>query len=146
MHQQSIRQTRPSPEFFVRACDVGCPSMVATTGARLFSSATTKRNFSQQSTASAGKLSHVNKDGSLPNMVDVGHKAVTKRTARARSIVDLPEHVYQALASTASSDTGSVVELSGAKGPIITTAIIAGGHGGQEDQRVDSFLPPSSDR
>ena len=116
--------------------------MLTTNGARLFSSMTTKRNFSQQSAASPGKLSHVNKDGSLPNMVDVGHKAVTKRTARARSIVDLPEHVYQALASTANADTGSVGELTGAKGPIITTAIIAGVMGAKKTSELIPFCHP----
>lgn len=50
-------------------------------------------------------------------MVDVSDKAVTKRTARARSIVSLPDEV---LAQIADGDIHSK------KGPVFQTAIIAG--------------------
>ena len=120
----------------VRACDVGCSFMHTRPRARLFSSAATTTQ-----TTSTGKLSHINDDGSLPTMVDVGHKTVTSRTARARSIVDLPEHVFQALAAT-SADTDTPGELSGTKGPIITTAIIAGVMGAKKTSELIPFCHP----
>ena len=69
-------------------------------------------------------------------MVDVGHKTVTSRTAHARSIVDLPEHVYQALAATSTDTHATPGELSGTKGPIITTAIIAGVMGAKKTSEL----------
>jgi len=44
-------------------------------------------------------------------MVDVGGKTVTRRTARARSVVQLPPHVLSAL----QGDSGSGKELTGPK-------------------------------
>lgn len=50
-------------------------------------------------------------------MVDVSDKAVTKRTARARSIVSLPQEVMVQI-------TGG--DIHSKKGPVFQTAIIAG--------------------
>src|SRR3954471_13080600 len=61
-------------------------------------------------------FTHLNKDGRA-TMVDVGEKAITHRTATARSIVYLPEEVLKQLA-----DGG----LQTKKGSVFKIAIIAG--------------------
>lgn len=68
---------------------------------------------------SGGKLelSHVDAGGQ-PTMVDVGDKAVTRREARARSIVRFPPE----LAARMAGDAG----FSTKKGPVVQTAVIAG--------------------
>lgn len=50
-------------------------------------------------------------------MVDVGHKAVTERTARARSIVVLGDQIMDLLENE---------EIHTKKGPVFQTAILAG--------------------
>lgn len=52
-----------------------------------------------------------------PSMVDVGEKAVTRRTATARAIVLLPEEVLMRLESE---------DIRTKKGPVFQTAILAG--------------------
>lgn len=66
-------------------------------------------------------LSHLDEEG-LPVMVDVGEKAVTRRTARARALVDFPSDVMRRLRQAA----GSGQDLVGTKGPIFATAVVAG--------------------
>ena len=61
-------------------------------------------------------LSHLN-DKNQPAMVDVSAKIATKRTARARAVIELPDAVAQAI-------TGG--DIAGPKGPVFQTAIIAG--------------------
>ena len=65
-------------------------------------------------------LSHVDEKG-LPTMVDVGDKAVTRRSATARALVDFPPAVMEKLLA-ASMGT----ELVGPKGPVFATAVVAG--------------------
>lgn len=62
------------------------------------------------------ELTHIDEQGRA-NMVDVSGKQVTKRTARARSIVALPTEVLQQL-------TGDDIQTK--KGPVFQTAILAG--------------------
>ena len=62
------------------------------------------------------KLTHVDEQGKA-NMVDVSGKQVTKRTARARSIVSLPEEVLAQLMNG---------DIQTKKGAVFQTAIIAG--------------------
>ena len=62
------------------------------------------------------ELSHIDKQGKS-RMVDVGDKAVTRRTARAQVRVIFPSEVYKTLQQT---------QLTSAKGSIIDTANIAG--------------------
>lgn len=62
------------------------------------------------------ELTHLDEQGRA-NMVDVSEKAVTKRTARARSVVLLPEAV---LAKVIDGD------IQTKKGAVFQTAIIAG--------------------
>ena len=61
-------------------------------------------------------LTHIDDKGRA-NMVDVGGKAATKRTATARSIVYLPDAVMEHL------EAG---DIKSKKGPVFQTAIIAG--------------------
>jgi cyclic pyranopterin phosphate synthase len=61
-------------------------------------------------------LSHIDSKGK-PTMVDVGEKAISRRSATARSIVALPTEVMQHLADG---------DLQTKKGPVFQTAIIAG--------------------
>jgi len=61
-------------------------------------------------------LSHLN-DKNQPAMVDVSAKTATRRTAHARAVIELPEAVAAAI-------TGG--EITGPKGPVFQTAIIAG--------------------
>jgi len=65
-------------------------------------------------------LSHVDDQG-LPTMVDVGEKAVTRRTASARAVVDFPPEVMAALRQGSPG-----TDLVGPKGPIFATAVVAG--------------------
>jgi cyclic pyranopterin phosphate synthase len=61
-------------------------------------------------------LSHLN-DKNQPAMVDVSGKAATRRTARARAVVELPDVVAKAIMGG---------DIAGPKGPVFQTAIIAG--------------------
>ena len=73
-------------------------------------------------------LSHLNADGN-PAMVDVGPKIVSKRTARAQSIVSLGPDIMQHL-------TGADIQTR--KGPVFQTAIIAGT---MAAKRTDDLIP-----
>jgi cyclic pyranopterin phosphate synthase len=55
-------------------------------------------------------------------MVDVGAKAVSRRTAQARAVVDFPPEV---MAQLRAGSTGAT-ELVGPKGPVFATAVVAG--------------------
>lgn len=63
------------------------------------------------------KFTHLDAESGNPAMVDVSHKQVTRRTARAQSIVILGEEILQKM-------TGD--EIHTKKGPVFQTAIIAG--------------------
>ena len=62
------------------------------------------------------ELTHIDEQGRA-NMVDVSDKAVTKRTARARSIVSLPAEVMAQIIGG---------DIQSKKGPVFQTAILAG--------------------
>ena len=62
------------------------------------------------------KFTHLDAAGN-PSMVDVGEKAVTRRLARARSVVVLPQEVLDLLEQE---------EIHTKKGPVFQTAILAG--------------------
>src|SRR5512135_571587 len=62
------------------------------------------------------ELTHLNEKG-LPTMVDVSAKKVTQRKAVARSIVELPQVVYEQLTNG---------DIHTKKGSVFQTAIIAG--------------------
>ena len=73
-------------------------------------------------------FSHLNADGN-PAMVDVGAKAVSRRTARARSVVGLGPDIMQHLSGT---------DIATKKGPVFQTAIIAGT---MAAKRTDDLIP-----
>ena len=73
-------------------------------------------------------FSHLNAEGN-PAMVDVGTKAVTRRTARAQSVVTLGADIMQHL-------TGP--DILTKKGPVFQTAMIAGT---MAAKRTDDLIP-----
>ncbi|CAB9496387.1 Cyclic pyranopterin monophosphate synthase [Seminavis robusta] len=66
-------------------------------------------------------MTHLSEDGSTANMVDVGHKVVTQRTARAETRVILPPEVVDAFQVKSEQE-----EVVGPKGAVFATARIAG--------------------
>lgn len=68
-----------------------------------------------------------------PTMVDVGDKAVTRRTATARSVVRLPKAVLAALQDG---------DIRTKKGPVFHTAIIAGTMGAKKTSELIPFCHP----
>eukprot|EP00903_Cladosiphon_okamuranus_P012615 g11803.t1 len=78
---------------------------------------------------------HVSSDGVTPRMVDVGGKATTRRTATARSRVRLPPEVSSKIETVG----GEVV---GKKGPVFTTAIIAGVQAAKRTSDLVPFCHP----
>lgn len=74
------------------------------------------------------EFSHLNAEGN-PAMVDVGAKAVSRRTARARSVVALGPDIIQHLNGT---------DITTKKGPVFQTAIIAGT---MAAKRTDELIP-----
>jgi len=76
-------------------------------------------------------LSHVDA-GNRPTMVDVGDKAVSLRTARARAIVVFPED--------ARPDRNA--ELRTKKGPVFDTAIVAGVMAAKRTHELIPFCHP----
>jgi len=67
-------------------------------------------------------LSHVDEKGQ-PAMVDVGDKAVTRRSATARAVVEFPPAVAVQLRDGLAPGAS---EVAGPKGPVFATAIVAG--------------------
>ncbi|OQR96624.1 hypothetical protein ACHHYP_14461 [Achlya hypogyna] len=78
-------------------------------------------------------LTHVNQNNQ-PTMVDVSGKAVTKRTAVARSIIRLPPNVLDALRQDA--------QLISKKGPVLSTATLAGVMGAKRTSDLIPFCHP----
>lgn len=70
---------------------------------------------------------------SRPTMVDVGDKAVTKRTATAQTRVRFPAEVAEALRSQ---------QFSTSKGPVFQTAIIAGTMAAKRTHDLIPFCHP----
>jgi cyclic pyranopterin phosphate synthase len=68
-----------------------------------------------------GTFTHLSSQGDSATMVDVGHKEVTRRTAKARSSVVFPPEVMDAFALSPGG-----AEMVGPKGPIFATAKLAG--------------------
>jgi cyclic pyranopterin phosphate synthase len=67
-------------------------------------------------------------------MVDVGDKAVTRRTARARAVVVFPEEATQSRSATD--------ELRTKKGPVFDTAIVAGVMAAKRTHELIPFCHP----
>jgi len=80
-----------------------------------------------RSSLSTSSLSHVDASKSLPCMVDVSRKEDTLRTAEARAYITLPTEAFSLVDCNHSNDNNSKkVEINSAKGPVFSTAIIAG--------------------
>jgi cyclic pyranopterin phosphate synthase len=58
-------------------------------------------------------------------MVDVSHKIDTMRSATAKAFITLPNEAFLLL-NTATSNKNKHMEINSAKGPVFSTAIIAG--------------------
>jgi cyclic pyranopterin phosphate synthase len=80
----------------------------------------------------AKKLSHVSAQG-RPQMVDVGAKAVTARSAAAQARLRFPREVAAELLRTG---------MRGKKGPILDTAIIAGTMAAKRTHELIPFCHP----
>jgi len=80
----------------------------------------------------AKKLSHVSAQG-RPQMVDVGDKAVTARSATAQARLRFPHEVAAELLRTG---------MRGKKGPILDTAIIAGTMAAKRTHELIPFCHP----
>ncbi len=78
------------------------------------------------------KLTHVD-ENNRPRMVDVSHKAVTRRSATAQSVVSLPPAVRAVL------NNGELVTK---KGPVFQTAIIAGVMAAKQTHHLIPFCHP----
>ena len=78
------------------------------------------------------KLSHVD-SANRPTMVDVSDKSVSEREAHARSVVKLPQEVL----SHVSDD-----EISTKKGPVFSTAVIAGVMAAKKTHELIPFCHP----
>ena len=91
----------------------------------------------KESTPSRPTFTHVDEQGK-PTMVDVSSKAITTRTARARSYVELGEDVARALAET----PDGAPELYSKKGPVFQTAIIAGTMAAKKTSELIPFCHP----
>jgi cyclic pyranopterin phosphate synthase len=78
------------------------------------------------------KLSHIDKQN-RPTMVDVSDKSATDRSAHARSIVEFPPEVARRF-------TGGDIET--AKGPVFSTAIVAGVMAAKRTHELIPFCHP----
>jgi len=78
------------------------------------------------------KLSHID-EKNQPTMVDVGHKKATDRIARARSVVEFPPEVAERFANG---------DIQTAKGPVFSTAIVAGVMAAKKTHELIPFCHP----
>ena len=83
-------------------------------------------------------LTHLD-ERNQPTMVDVGDKSVTSRTAKAQSIVVLPDNVLKELAIDSNQ---SPDELYTKKGPVFQTAVIAGTMAVKKTHELIPFCHP----
>ena len=79
-----------------------------------------------------GKLSHIDQDN-LPTMVDVSHKDPTDRYAHARTIIEFPSVV---------ADQFIDGDIRTVKGPVFSTAVIAGVMASKKTHELIPFCHP----
>ncbi|MDH3612733.1 MAG: cyclic pyranopterin monophosphate synthase MoaC [Gammaproteobacteria bacterium] len=79
-----------------------------------------------------GKLSHID-ERNRPTMVDVSDKTATDREAHARTIIDLPAEVVAVLDGD---------EITTKKGPVFSTAVIAGVMAAKKTHELIPFCHP----
>ena len=88
-------------------------------------------------------LTHLDKSGTRPQMVDVGMKTPTRRQAHARTLVRLPKEVAASIVTTGSGGSSGVRnDVVGPKGAVFTTAIIAGVQGAKKTSELIPFCHP----
>jgi cyclic pyranopterin phosphate synthase len=78
------------------------------------------------------KLSHINEQNQ-PTMVDVGHKTTSARSAHARTFVVFPAEIAERF------DGG---DIRTAKGPVFSTAIVAGVMAAKKTHELIPFCHP----
>jgi len=78
------------------------------------------------------RLSHIDQDNQ-PTMVDVSHKEATDREAHARTTVEFPVAVAERIVDG---------DIQTAKGPVFSTAIIAGVMGSKKTHELIPFCHP----
>ena len=78
------------------------------------------------------KLSHIDEQN-RPTMVDVSEKAATDREAHARTVIELPAVVLDALDGD---------EIATKKGPVFATAVIAGVMAAKKTHELIPFCHP----
>ena len=78
------------------------------------------------------KFTHLDSSGN-PSMVDVGEKKVTKRTATARSIIQVEEKILAQLTND---------DIQTKKGPVFQTAILAGVMGAKKTSDLIPLCHP----
>jgi len=89
-------------------------------------------------------FTHLSERGDSVSMVDVGFKNVTRRSARARSVVVFPPEVMEALGLKDEGETvkNNFSEVIGPKGPIVATARIAGIMGAKQTSTLIPLCHP----
>lgn len=100
-----------------------------------------KTRFSTSSDP-VSQFSHVSPDGKAPQMVNVGDKRVTRRSATAKTTIRLPPAVLEELRRLTGRENAAGAQLVGPKGPIGTTAIIAGVLGAKQTSALIPFCHP----
>ncbi len=78
------------------------------------------------------KLSHID-EHNQPTMVDVGHKTASDRVAHARTVVEFPADVAERFADG---------DIRTAKGPVFSTAIVAGVMAAKKTHELIPFCHP----
>lgn len=78
------------------------------------------------------KLSHID-EHNQPTMVDVGHKTASDRVAHARTVVEFPAEVAERFADG---------DIRTAKGPVFSTAIVAGVMAAKKTHELIPFCHP----
>ncbi len=97
---------------------------------------------------STSKLSHIDATQNQPAMVDITGKAATTREATARAVMYLPAAVARLFAAAASTTTNGQStgsgggDISSAKGPVMSTAIVAGTMAVKSTSQLIPFCHP----
>jgi cyclic pyranopterin monophosphate synthase len=92
------------------------------------------------------QFTHLSDDQKQIRMVDVGDKAMSKRTAIAQAMMTFPPEVIRAftttIAATSNTTTKKIDEWMGPKGPIFATAITAGIMGVKQTSQLIPLCHP----
>lgn len=128
-------------QTFVASCKRRCSSNTSNGSNRLTRRPTSSSSCSANDEEKKGGLTHIAQESNLPTMVDVGGKTVTRRTAKAVSLVSLPPQVASLFleAGAAASKFG---EVSSPKGPVLATAIVAGTQAAKQTSQLIPFCHP----